>query len=48
LENLTGEVPDPKKQASNFEPAKATKTVPLDPIGSGEKMSWIGSQLEPK
>jgi hypothetical protein len=30
LENLTGEVPDPKKQAGNFESAEPTKTVPLD------------------
>ena len=48
LENLAGEVPDPKKYAGNFEPVEATKTVPLDPSDSGEKMLRIGSQLDPK
>jgi hypothetical protein len=31
LENLAREVPDPKKQANNFELAEATKTVPSIP-----------------
>jgi hypothetical protein len=31
LENLVGEVLDPKRHAGNFKPAEATKTVPLDP-----------------
>jgi hypothetical protein len=48
LENLAGEVPDPKKHVDNFEPVEATKIVPLDPSGSGEKILRIGSQLEPK
>jgi hypothetical protein len=48
LENLAREVPDPKKHADNFEPAEATKTIPLDPNGSGEKVLRIGSQLKPK
>jgi hypothetical protein len=48
LENLAGEVPDAKKHANNFEPAEATKVVPLDPSGFGEKARQIGSQLEPK
>jgi hypothetical protein len=48
FENLAGEVPDPKKHAGNFERAKATKTIPLDPNGSDEKVLRIGSQLEPK
>jgi hypothetical protein len=48
LENLAAEVPDVKKQASNFQPAEATKTIPLDPSGSREKVTWIGSQLDPK
>jgi hypothetical protein len=48
LENHTGEVPDPKKHVGNFEPAEATKTIPLDPNGSGKKMLRIGSQLESK
>jgi hypothetical protein len=38
LENLAGEVPDAKKHTGNFEPAEATKTIPLDPSGSGEKV----------
>jgi hypothetical protein len=48
LENLTGEVPDPKKHVGNFELVEATKTVPLDPSGSSKKVLRIGSQLEPK
>jgi hypothetical protein len=48
LENLTGEIPDPKKHAGNFEPAEATETVPLDPSGSSEKTLWISSHFEPK
>jgi hypothetical protein len=48
LENLVGEVPDAKKHAGNFESAEATKTIPLDPSGSGEKALRIDSQLEPK
>jgi hypothetical protein len=31
LENLVGEVPDPKRHVGSFEPVEATKTVPLDP-----------------
>ena len=48
LENLCREVPDAKKHANNFEPTKATETVPLDSSGSGEKVLRIGSYLEPK
>jgi hypothetical protein len=48
LENLVGEVPDPKKHANNFEPAEATKIVPLNFNGSSKKVLQIGSQLEPK
>jgi hypothetical protein len=48
LENLIGEVPDPKKHVSNFESAEAMKIVPLDPDGSGENTLRISSQLEPK
>jgi hypothetical protein len=48
LENLTEEVIGPKKHAGSFEPAKVTKTVPLDPSGSGEKTLRISSQFEPK
>jgi hypothetical protein len=31
LESLSKEVPDAKRHASNFEPAEAVKSVPLDP-----------------
>jgi hypothetical protein len=40
LENLAGEVPDPKKHTGNFEPAE---DHPLDPNGSGGKVLRIGS-----
>ena len=43
LENFPGEVLDSKKHAGNFEPVEATKTIPLDPSGSDEKVLWIGS-----
>jgi hypothetical protein len=48
LENLTWEVPDPKKHANNFELVEGTKTIPLDPNGSSEKMLQIGSQFKLK
>jgi hypothetical protein len=43
LENLTREVPDPKKHVDNFKSAEATKIVPLDPSDSDEKMLRISS-----
>jgi rhamnose utilization protein RhaD (predicted bifunctional aldolase and dehydrogenase) len=48
VENLAGEVPDPKKHTDNFEPAEAIKTIPLDPSSSGQKTLRVRSQLEPK
>jgi hypothetical protein len=48
LKNLAGEVLDPKRHAGSFEPAKATKTIPLDPNGSGEKTLQISSKLDRK
>jgi hypothetical protein len=48
LENLANEVPDPKQHAGSFEPAKATKTIPLDPSSSSEKPLRISSELDPK
>jgi hypothetical protein len=48
LKNLASEAPDPKRHAGSFEPAESTKTVPLDPNGSGEKAPRISSKLNPK
>jgi hypothetical protein len=48
LDNLVNEVPDTKQHGSNFEPAEATKTVPHDPSGFGDKTLWISFELDPK
>jgi hypothetical protein len=48
LECLSKEVPDAKRHASNFEPAEAVKSVPLDPSSDADKKVWIGSELDPK
>ena len=48
LENIANEVLDPKRHADIFEPAEATKTIPLDPRGSGKKTLQISSELDPK
>jgi hypothetical protein len=48
LECLSKEVPDAKRHAGNFEPAKAVKFVPLDPSNDACKQVWIGSELDPK
>jgi hypothetical protein len=48
LECLSMEVPDAKRHASNFEPAEAVKSVPLDPSNDACKQVWIGSELDPK
>jgi hypothetical protein len=48
LENLAGEVPNPKWHAGSFELAEAMKIVPLNPSGSSEKTQWISSKLDPK
>jgi hypothetical protein len=48
LENLINEVPFPKRHASNFVSAKATKTVLLDPSSFGDKTLQISSELDPK
>jgi rhamnose utilization protein RhaD (predicted bifunctional aldolase and dehydrogenase) len=42
------EVPDAKRHAGNFEPAKAVKTVSLDPSNNVGKKVRIGSELDPK
>jgi hypothetical protein len=48
LECLSKEVPDAKRHASNFEPAEAVKSVPLDPSSDACKQVRIGSELDPK
>jgi hypothetical protein len=37
MENLSKEVPDAKRHAGNFKPAKAVKSVPLDPSNDASK-----------
>jgi hypothetical protein len=48
LECLSNEVPDVKRHTSNFEPAEAVKSVPLDPSNDACKQVRIGSELDPK
>jgi hypothetical protein len=48
LESLSKEVPDAKRQAGNFEPAEAVKSVPLDPSNDASKQVRIDSELDPK
>jgi rhamnose utilization protein RhaD (predicted bifunctional aldolase and dehydrogenase) len=45
---LSKEAPDAKRHAGNFEPAKAVKTVALDPSNDACKQIRIGSELDPK
>jgi hypothetical protein len=48
LESLSKEAPDAKRHTSNFEPAEAVKSVPLDPSNDTSKQVRIGSELDPK
>jgi hypothetical protein len=48
LNCLSKEAPDVKRHAGNFEPAKAVKTVALDPSNDACKQVRIGSELDPK
>jgi hypothetical protein len=48
LESLSKEVPDVKRHAGNFEPAKTVKSVPLDPSSDASKQVRISSELDPK
>jgi rhamnose utilization protein RhaD (predicted bifunctional aldolase and dehydrogenase) len=48
LECLSKEVPDAKRHAGNFEPAKAVKSILLDPNDDACKQVWIGSELNLK
>jgi hypothetical protein len=48
LDCLAKETPDTKRRASNFEPAEAVKSVPLDPSNDASKKVRISSELDPK
>jgi hypothetical protein len=48
LDCLSKEAPDAKRHAGNFEPAKAVKSVALDPSNDACKQVRIGSKLDPK
>jgi hypothetical protein len=48
LDGLAKEIPDPKRHASNFEPAEDVKLVPLDPTNSNGKALSISATLDPK
>ena len=48
LDDLSGEIPDPKRHAGNFKLAEDTKTVPLDPGLADGKVLTISATLEPK
>jgi hypothetical protein len=48
LDCLSKEAPDAKRHAGNFEPAKAVKSVSLDPSNDADKKVRIGSELDPK
>jgi hypothetical protein len=48
LDCLSKEAHDVKRHANNFEPAKAVKSVSLDPSNDASKKVRIGSELDPK
>jgi hypothetical protein len=48
LDCLSKEAPDTKRRTDNFEPAKAIKSVSLDPNNDAGKKVRIGSELDPK
>jgi hypothetical protein len=48
LDCLSKEAPHAKCHADNFEPAKAVKTVTLDPNNNAGKKVRVGSELDPK
>jgi hypothetical protein len=48
LDNLAREIPDPKRHAINFEPAKDVKLVPLDPTSSDRRALKFSATLNPK
>jgi hypothetical protein len=48
LDGLANEIPDPKRHAGSFEPAKDIKLVPLDPADPKGKALSISATLDPK
>jgi hypothetical protein len=48
LDGLAKEISDPKRHASNFEPAEDVKLIPLDPTDSYRKALSISATLDPK
>jgi hypothetical protein len=48
LDCLSKKAPDAKRHTGNFEPAKAVKSVPLDPSNDAGKKVRVGSELDPK
>jgi hypothetical protein len=48
LDGLAKEIPDPKRHAGNFEPAKDVKLVPLDPASSNGRALKVSATLDPK
>jgi hypothetical protein len=48
LDGLAKEIPDPKRHAGNFKPAKDVKLVPHDPTDPNGKVLSISTTLDPK
>jgi hypothetical protein len=48
LDSLAKEILNPKRHASNFEPAEDIKLVPLDPTSSDGKALKVSTTLDPK
>jgi hypothetical protein len=48
LDGLASEIPDPKRHADNFEPAKDVKLVPLDPTDPKGKALSISATPRPQ
>jgi hypothetical protein len=48
LDGLAKEILDPKRHASNFEPAEDVKLIPLDPTNPNRKALSISTTLDPK
>jgi hypothetical protein len=48
LDCLSKEAPNVKRHAGNFKPAKAVKSISLEPSNDASKKVRIGSELDPK
>jgi hypothetical protein len=48
LDGLANEIPNPKRHAGSFEPAKDVKLMPLDPTDLKGKVLSISATLDPK